>query len=215
MSGEAEVKVVPDEVVLTVGVEAVNKDMEAAKRQADEIAQRVLGVARSLGVGEKQIQTDYLSIEPRYRDSYEARDFLGYFVRQSIAITLREPDRFEDLLSGVLQAGATYIHGVDFRTTELRKYRDQARALAIKAAREKAEALARELGQQVGAPLHINEEQSGWYSWYGSWWGGRYGNVATQNVVQNAGGQAWDGEGTIAPGQISVTARVAVEFELQ
>ena len=115
----------------------------------------------------------------------------------------------------MLQAGATYIHGVDFRTTELRKYRDQARALAIKAAREKAEALARELGQQVGAPLHINEEQSGWYSWYGSWWGGRYGNVATQNVVQNAGGQAWGGEGTIAPGQISVTARVAVEFELQ
>lgn len=36
--------------------------------------------------------------------------------------------------------GSNYVHGVDFRTTELRVRRDRARALAIVAAKEKAEA---------------------------------------------------------------------------
>jgi len=105
---------------------------------------------------------------------------------------------------------------VDFRTTELRKHRDEARALAIKAAQEKAAALAGELGQTIGQPITISENQSSWWSWYGSWWGYRWGGSATQNVVQNAGGSgATLGDSALAPGQIAVNASVTVEFELK
>ena len=108
-----------------------------------------------------------------------------------------------------------YVHGVQFRTTELRKYRDEARALAIKAAREKAIALTEELGQQVGEPHSIHEDRSEWWSWYGAWWGSRWGGGAAQNVIQNAGGGSFSTEGGMAPGQISVSARVTVSFEFE
>ena len=114
-----------------------------------------------------------------------------------------------------LEVGANYVHGVQFRTTELRKYRDQARAKAIIAAKEKAVALAKELGQKVGQPRTINEGYGGWYSPYNSGWWGSYGyGGMTQNVVQNVGSGSSETEGTIALGMITVNAKITVTFEL-
>jgi hypothetical protein len=129
-------------------------------------------------------------------------------------MTLRDLSRFEDLLSQALTAGVNYVQGIEFRTTELRKHRDEARALAIQAAREKATALAGELGQDVGEPQTIQEDQSGWWSGYSAWWGSRWGGTMSQNVIQEMGGTGWTGGSSVAPGQIDVTARVTVSFEL-
>jgi uncharacterized protein YggE len=216
VSGEAEVRVVPDEVVLTLGVETVDQDLDVAKAENDARIAQVIALAQARGVAARHIQTDHVSIEPRYRDGYEKQGFIGYVVRRSMAITLRDLEQFEPLLADLLQGGVNYVHGIQFRTTELRKYRDQARDLAATAAREKAAALAGSLGAKIGAPLTVREEQNGWYGWYGSWWGSQWGSAMTQNVVQNAAGDPYLGQdSTLAPGQIAVTARVAVEFELK
>ncbi|MFN2225170.1 MAG: SIMPL domain-containing protein, partial [Anaerolineae bacterium] len=91
VTGEAEVRVVPDEVILTLGVETWDKDLDLAKRQNDEIAARVLALAADYGIAPEHVQTDYVSIEPRYRNGYyEERDFIGYFVHKTIVITLRD-----------------------------------------------------------------------------------------------------------------------------
>jgi uncharacterized protein len=213
-TGEAEVLVIPDEVVLTLGVETSDKQLSLAKRENDEIAAKVLAAAQARGVASKYVQTDHISIEPRYRDSYEQRDFIGYFVRKTIVITLKDISGFDAVLSDVLEAGAGYVYGIQFRTTELRKHRDEARTLAIRAAQEKAVALAQELGQAVGQPHEIREDQSQWWSSYNTWWSGR-ASTMTQNVIQESGGTPLGTEGTLAPGQISVTAKVTVSFELR
>ena len=187
-----------------------------AKRQNDERVQRVLAAANYFGVEEKYIQTDFINISPEYE--YRSSDIdkiVGYRVGKTIQITLRDINQFDDLLTSALEAGANYVHGIDFRTTELRKYRDQARALAIKAAEEKAQALAEELGRNAGEPQSIVEQSSGWWSSYNSWWGSRWGNYMSQNVIQNAGLQAFTTEDGTALGQISVNASVHVTFELK
>lgn len=213
-TGEAEVLVIPDEVVLTLGVETSNKQLSLAKQDNDAIVAKVLAAAQARGVATKYLQTDHISIEPRYRDSYEQRDFIGYFVRKTIVVTLKDITTFDAVLTDVLEAGAVYVHGIQFRTTELRKHRDEARVLAIRAAREKAAALAHELGQEIDQPHDIREDQSQWWSWYNTWWGGR-ANTLSQNVIQETGGTSAGTEGTLAPGQISVTARVTVSFEMK
>ncbi|MEJ2212444.1 MAG: SIMPL domain-containing protein, partial [Anaerolineae bacterium] len=159
--------------------------------------------------------TDYVSIDPRYKDGYyEERDFVGYFVRKNVVVTLRDLAEFEPLLSDALEAGVNYVHGVAFRTTELRQHRDEARALAIQAAQEKAMALAGALDQDVSQPLTIQEEQAGWWSSYNAWWGSSWGAGMTQNVIQELGGASALADSTVAPGQIKVNARVSVTFEL-
>jgi uncharacterized protein YggE len=216
VSGDAEVRVVPDEVVLTLGIENWSKDLHVAKGQNDQVVADVLALASGYGIDSQHVQTDYVSIEPRYRNGYyEESDFIGYFVRKSVVITLRDLTKFEDLLTDALDAGVNYVQGIQFRTTELREHRDEARALAIQAAEEKANALAEELGQRVGAPRTTQEVQSGWLSGYNAWWGSRWGGAMAQNVIQELDGVALAGEGSLAPGQISVNARVSVTFELQ
>jgi len=214
VTGNAEVLVIPDEVILTLGVETWNNNLETAKTYNDQIVKKVLETTPEFGVDPKHVQTDYIQIEPRYED-YAQRQFLGYFVRKTIVIHLKDVSKFEELLSQVLQDGVNYIHGVDFRTSELRKHRDQARSLALKAAQEKANAMAKELGQQAGQPLSIREEYNQWWYPYSSWWGYGATGGMSQNVIQNASGAPPQSEGGLALGQISVTASVAVEFELK
>ena len=216
VTGEAVVKVVPDEVVITLGVETMHASLDVAKRQNDERVKKVIAMARSFGVEDKHIQTDFISIMPKYEyHDDRVNEIVGYCVGKAIEITLKDIEQFDDLLTGVLQAGANYVHGIDFRTSELRKYRDQARALAIQAAQEKAQALALELGQTVGEPTYINENASGWWSSYGSWGGARWGTLLSQNVIQNAGSGSFTSEGGLAAGQISIRAGVSVTFELK
>jgi len=214
-TGDAEVRVVPDEVILTLGVETWDKNLDVAKRQNDAIVARVLALTADYGIEPQHVQTDYVNIEPRYRNGYyEESDFIGYFVRKTIVITLRDLSQFEDLLTDALSAGVNHVQGIQFRTTELRKHRDEARALAIKAAREKAVALAGALGQKVGDPQTIREDRSGWWSGYGAWWGPRWGGAMAQNVIQEVASSALTGESSVAPGQISINARVTVTFVL-
>lgn len=215
VSGSAEVKVVPDEVIIILGVETSDKDLLTAKAQNDERIKNLIALAKSYNIAPGDIQTDYIGIEPRYQDSYQQREFIGYFVRKTIVFTLKDLSKFEDLFTGALQAGANYVQGIDFRTTELRKHRDEARDLAIKAAQEKATALAQALGQKPLRPTSINENGYYWGSSYGSWWGSRYGPAQSQNISQSSGGGApASDDSTIALGQISVTAMVSVTFDL-
>ncbi len=211
VTGEAEMKIAPDEVMLILGVETWDSDIRTAKSQNDERVKKVIALTKDFAIEPKHVQTDQIYVEPRYRDGYARTDLIGFFVRRSVVITLKDITKFDDVFTAALGAGVNQVQGIQFRTNELRKYRDEARALAIRAAREKADALAGELGQKIGEPQTIQEDYSGWWSWYSTRWGGSM----TQNVVQNVGGGAPSEGGTFAPGQISVTARVTVKFELK
>jgi uncharacterized protein YggE len=213
VSGQSEIRVVPDEVLLTLGVETHDLDIALARRENEGRIAALLAAAEKASIPREHVRTDFLDIQPRYDDSWERRRFLGYFARRSLVITLRDLTKFEALLSDALTAGANYMHGVEFRTTELRKHRDEARTRALQAAREKAEAMSGALGVRIGAPASIQEGSSGWWSPYGSWWGARGGSVALQNVVQERGRGGSD-DGALVPGQIAVSASVSVTFEL-
>jgi uncharacterized protein YggE len=216
VSGEAELRVPPDEVVLTLGVETFDASLQAAKNDNDARVAAVIRAARARGVPEQRVKTDYFVAQPRYDDRTHGEvRVVGFIVRKSIVITLRDMAAFEPLLADALGAGATHIHGIDFRVTRLRAYRDSARTLAVDAAREKAQALAGRLGQRLGEPISINEGANGWYSGYGQEWGSR-GSGMTQNVVQNVsgGGETASVEGPTTPGQVAVRATISVVFEL-
>ncbi|HYF66030.1 MAG TPA: SIMPL domain-containing protein, partial [Herpetosiphonaceae bacterium] len=102
--------------------------------------------------------------------------------------------------------------------TELRKYRDQARELALRSAREKADLLTESLGTSTGCVLKINENS--WSSYSGSW-SGRSSFASYQNFVQEAPPPAAEprqsegGDGPISLGQLAVCAEVSVEFALR
>lgn len=214
VNGHAQIRVVPDEVVVSLGVETVDVELSHAKSSNDSRMVAVIAAAEKLGIAREHIATEYVGVEPVYRYDDGKRHFLHYRVRKTTVITLRDVDKFEALLSSALEAGANYVHSIDFRTTKLREHRDRARALAIVAAKEKAEALATELEESVDRVHTIREGYAPAWSSYGSWWGRSGGGRMSQNVVQNVGSGSESDAGPTTPGQIAIDASVTVTFQL-
>lgn len=214
VSGTAVVNVTPDRVLVQLGVQSNGvtvTEVEAANTRA---IQKVNQALRAQGIAEKDIATDWYIIEPIYED-YDSLYIKGYRINNLIAVTLRQVKSVSPVIASALKAGANQVVNVEFYTSELRTYRDQARGLAMKAAGEKAAALAGAAGAKPGCVLSISENT---WSSFNSWWYGRNQNLWAQNVVQNAvpgeGTSGTSDDGPVSLGQISIRAEVAVVYGL-
>lgn len=203
VTGSADVRVVPDEVVITVTISEQKKEIGASRDAVTARVKRVCEAARALGVAEKDIQTDRLTIEPESRQTAEYQwEFVGYKTVQRMAITLRDVAQYEALLTAVLQVPINELNGIAWHSSKAAERRAEARLLAMKAAREKAGALAEALGQRVGVAHTITEDANqGW--WYGS---------ANSNVLVPTAERA--DITSVAPGELAITASVTVSFTL-
>jgi len=214
VSGSAEVKAAPDEVYLKVGVQTRNESLDDAKRENDERVSKSLSFLKTSGIRAKDIQTDFISIEPVY-DGPSSDQVVAYIVRRDIEIKITKVDAFEGLLTGLLDSGVNTVQGVTFSTSELRKYRDEARAMAIQAAKEKADAMASELGVKRGKVDNIGAgDFGGWFATGSGYWGAPQGGSMFQNAIQNAGSSPVE-SGALSAGQISISASVNVSFEIE
>ena len=218
-SGTAEVRVVPSRVVLTFGVETFNPELAVAKRDNDSKASAIIGLAKELGVAPKDVQTDYIFVEPVHEgyDERRAGKFLHYLVRKTLVILLRDTTKFEDILSGALERGATHVLRVRFEVDNLKQHRDKARSDAIRAARDKAQALAGELGARLGRVMSIQDYGSYDPSlYYGSSWRERsYGGGQSQVSSQSDAPVSPTVGDALALGQMRISAQINVSFELQ
>jgi uncharacterized protein YggE len=214
VSGQAMIYVVPDEVIVGLGIETFDLSLAQAKTKNDIETATLLRAVQSLGVESRHVQTDTVEVNLQYRDNgHPSQGIEGYFVRRAFTVTLKNPRLVENLVTAALSNGANRIMGLEYRTTELRKFRDEARRKAVAAAREKADLLAGEMSIRIGHPVSISEGYSG-SSNSSRWWGWNGGGVnVVQNVVQ-AGGEAGPEGATIPLGQIGVSATVSVTFSL-
>jgi uncharacterized protein YggE len=216
VTGDAAIMVMPDRVRLFLGVESRNQNLVAAKAANDASVRQVIDAARAMSIAPADIQTDYMQVSLRYDNNAETV-VNHYIVTKDVQILLRSVDQFEELLSRVLLAGANHIYDIDFSTSELRKHRDAARALAMKAAQEKAADLAAAAGLKlVGTPTSVSSYSYGGGASYGRGRSSGYGQMS-QNVVQNigSGSSGIGADGTVALGKISVTATVSVSYRMQ
>ncbi len=216
VSGSALINVQPDRAVIQLGVQSNGATPDEVEFSNTAAMQKVLKALRGKGVEDKDIATDIYVMEPVY-ENYDSLFIKGYRISNIVAVTLRDVSKSSAVITTALKAGANQVIRVEFYTSELRKFRDQARELAIKAAQEKAQALAQAGGGEAGCVLNISENS---WSYYNGWWYGSSQSNWTQNVVQNAapGGEA-GGNGSsdepISLGQISVKAEVSATFSLR
>lgn len=219
VSGTAVVNVRPDRALIQLGVQSNGRSAKEAQANNTATINKVTKALKALGIESKDIATDWYVIEPLYED-YDSLHIKGYRIYNVIAITMRDVDKANDAIVAAMQAGANQVVDVEFYTSELRKYRDQAREMAMKAASEKAKALAQAAGADTGCVLSINENTWSYFNGGGWWYGGGNQNLWTQNAVQNAaptgGGEtpALD-DGPVSTGMISIRAEVSATFGLK
>ena len=211
VNGDASVMVPADQFILALGVETHHQDLQHAKSENDATVAKILAIGTSYKIPTKSMRTDFLRIEPLYHRPHRMPELEGYKVQRTVVLTADELQIFDQLLSRALSAGANRVIDVQFRTSKLREHRDQARRLAVRAAADKANALAAELGQVIGGLHWLQENGNYWHSSYGN---GIRGGVS-QNTIQNFSGSMEPVSAITAPGLIQITAGVRAGFSLE
>lgn len=169
--GTAEILVQPDEVIFSLDVTKRNKDMNTAKREADAVLAKIIELTRKFNVRPENVRTDYISVDMRYQsirdpqnrifdedgDEIGTRVFLGYDVSTTVIVRLTDIRRFEEFFSEVMRTGLSEVDSVKFESSEMIKQRRLAREMAMKAAYEKASAMAGAVNQTIGKAIYISE----------------------------------------------------------
>jgi uncharacterized protein YggE len=215
VSGTAVVNVTPDRALIQLGVQSNGTTPSAVKEINTAAIESVIRTLKYREVEAKDISTDRYIVQPIY-ENYNSLHIKGYRIDNVVAVTLRDVDKVSDVIVAALEAGANEVIDVELYTSELRKYRDQAREMAMQAAGEKAQALAKTAGADAGCVLTINENT---WSYYNGWWSRDNQNLWAQNVVQNVNPNSGSGsqqqDGPVSLGQISVRAEVNATFSLE
>lgn len=199
-TGTAEVKVTPDQAVLQLGVEKQSPTARAAKAAVSNTSRKILAALKLLAVEDRDVQTAYLNLQPMI-DYRKGVRIVNFTAAQSLSIKVRDLSKLDDVMDAVISAGANSIDGIEYQSSELRKYKDQARDEAATAARQKAEALAKSLGNQIGKTYSIEEGQQE----------EAYPYLPPPNVTL---GLNKTRAPSTAPGQLTVNASVIVVFDL-
>lgn len=202
VSGEGKIKVKPDQVVVNFGVENTGKDAQEVKKLNDEKIENVLKFIKKFGIPASDFQTTNVSLNRNY--DYDKKKY-NFQASQSITITLKNISKYDELMMGLVDNGINNISNVEFKSTEIEKYKSDARKLAIKDAKKKAEDFVSVLGQKVGKALLITDNSPNYYSPQPMFKG------AMLEMSADAGAP----RETLAVGEIEVIINVMASFVLE
>lgn len=216
VTGTAEIKVAPDEVVLRTTIMTRDANLLEVKKQNDAIAAKAIAFLKEKGVKAEDMQTDYITLRPEYKNNDGAEKPVYYTATKSLEVILRKVDTLEPMLTGLLAVGVNSVDGITFKNSKYRELRIKARSMAVKFAKEKAQGLANELEVKCGKVHQIEAIDDGGFMQYGYSRG--YGMFNQMQVASNIGGSAEGesgGSDGFSVGQISITSRVQASFLIE
>ena len=227
VSGEGKITAIPDVAQFTFSIITEGgKDPEGkqasygagiAKLQKEntEKGNKIIGFIKSQSVEDKDIKTQNYNLEPRYQyfNCYQPMDgkskscpppeIVGYTIRQTVSIKVRDFAKIGDILAGVVENGANFVSQLSFEIDDIDKIKNQAREEAIKKAKEKAESIAKAGDFRLGKLLSIEEE----------------GFAPTPYYLKNMELSPMDAGGlpspTIEPGSQEVTVNIVLKYEIK
>jgi len=161
VNGVGEVSAVPDIVELRLGIEAQATSVTQAQTEATDAMDEVMAALLASGVAEKDIQTQYFSIQrvTRWDSDTQQEVVIGYRVTNMVTAKIRDVDEAGTVIDAVVEAGGDLIRidSINFSIDDPSVYYDEVREEAVADAEEKAEKLAELAGVTLGKPTFISE----------------------------------------------------------
>lgn len=168
VQGEGRVAVAPDRATVTLGVVAEAEAAEAAQQEASRVASAIRDAVVALGIERSQIQTSGLSLSPVYPPRPPQRQLggqglvpVGYRASNVVSIRVLRLERLGPVIDAAVGAGANSVQGIELGLQDEAPPRRRALAMAVEAARAKAEAIAEAVGATLGEVRSIDEQSFG------------------------------------------------------
>jgi len=200
VSGEGKIKVVPDQAFISVSVQTKGNNATDVKKQNDVVVEKVIQAIKKAKLPKEDVQTRRISLNPQY--DYEKKKYT-YNAVQTIEILLKDLGQYDALMEDLVEAGINTISNVEFRSSKLAQHQSEARKLAMKEAKLKAEDYVSVLGQKIGKAITISDNTQVYYPQ----------SVYSEMRMDKQSDGDMPRE-TLAIGEIQVTANVNVSFLL-
>jgi uncharacterized protein YggE len=153
--GSALITAPPDCVSILVGVSRLEQKPADAFSKARKGAQTVADFLRRSQI--QEFGSSRVSLSADFKYSGGEQRFVGYKAKMAYTLVVRDLDSLEEVLAGLIDAGANELTAVEFQTSRLKELRAQARRIAVEAAREKAQIYCETAGVILGTVLHIED----------------------------------------------------------
>ncbi|MEW5851353.1 MAG: SIMPL domain-containing protein [Myxococcota bacterium] len=163
VTGHGEASAMPDQAVISLGVESQAATAAAALAENNRKMTALLKALKDGGVESKDIQTTQFTIHPTYSDPMRGGEqrITGYRVVNMVTVTVKPVEKLGPLLDVVVKSGGNQVHGIQLGFSDPRSLVDAAREKAMLDARRKADQLARLAGVQRGSVVRIEEPDVG------------------------------------------------------
>ena len=169
VTGRGEATSAPDLAILNLGIEALADTVSEARDQAAAAMQGTVAALRAIGIAERDIQTRFFNISPRYttrevtreltREVIRERVIVGYQVNNQLTVKVRDLDSVGEIIDQVTVAGGdlTRFQGISFTIEDNQSLQDKARAAAIEDLLAKSSQIANLTGVGLGQLVFITE----------------------------------------------------------
>jgi len=161
VAGVGRVEREPDIARATLTVEATRETAAEARGVAAATADAVIAALRAAGIGEGDLRTASIDVNPAWdhRDGSPVR--VGFTVSSRLGVAIRDLESVGRVIDAALGAGATGLDGVSFGLADTASAAEEARRLAVVDARARAATIAKAADAKLGALVDITEGESG------------------------------------------------------
>ncbi|MCB1688093.1 MAG: SIMPL domain-containing protein [Halioglobus sp.] len=165
VTGEGSVNIAPDMAVLVLSVNREAATAREALTANSAAMSKVLAAMTGLGIDKRDLQTANFDIQPRYTypnrqgtGSGEAPKLVGYIVRNSLSVRVRDISRVGEVLDTSVTLGVNEGGSILFTNDDPSAAITRARIKAMEEALSKARTLTDAAGVGLGDVLEISEQ---------------------------------------------------------
>ena len=204
VEGKAELSVAPDWAIVSMVARHRSGEPAEAKRVVDRAVDALLDVAPRFDVAPDDVTASDLDLREDFRlDDDDRRLPPAHVASREVRVRIDDLEQLGAYVDAALAAGFTDIAGIEFKSREETRLREEARRAAVADATEKAAGLAKAFGGALGPVYSINS--------LGSMQARGYGNTALDRI-EVTGSRI--GGGRYLQPKIDVTERVSAVFEI-
>ena len=208
VNGTGEVRVSADTAIISLGVNARDKDVLKAQQRVNETIAAIRTALIEQGVKEENINTDFINIYPLYDYSNDQEQLAAYNASSTLAIKVTDMESVGSLIDVCFAAGANTLNGISFSASDTEEAKTEAMKKAVTDAKKKAEILAEASGLKIIGIEIISE--GGVYSYQNN-----VGNVYAKGVDDIVEETEADAGTVVQSAKLIVSASVSITFEAE
>lgn len=152
VTGEGEVKVKPDTVLVTFGVTAHKTSAVDAEQTALQAMDQIRDALAKAGAEQERTELSAVTLSPdTYQDFAGVVRISGFQARGTVQAVVRPVGRAQEVLDAGLNAGATSVDNVLYTLADAETSKQAAMKAALENARLRAGTMTRAEGERLGA----------------------------------------------------------------